>query len=48
MVDNHVLHKGSSTLHTHINKSYKTKNNTQIPITKHTKFNLIINIFGCF
>ena len=48
MVDNHVLHKGSSNLHTHINKSYKTKNNTQIPITKHTKFNLVINIFGCF
>ena len=47
-VDIHVLHKGSSNLHTHNNKSYKTKNNTQLPITKHTKFNLIIHISGCF
>ena len=27
MTDNDVLHKGSSHLHTHINKSYKTKTN---------------------
>ena len=48
MVDNHVLHKGSSNLHIHINKSYKTKNYTQIPITKDNKFSLIINIFVRF
>ena len=33
MTDNDVLHKGSSHLHTHINKSYKTKTNIQIPVT---------------
>ena len=33
MTDNDVLHKGSSHLHTPINKSYKTKTNIQIPVT---------------
>ena len=33
MTDNDVLHKGSSHLHAHINKSYKTKTTIQIPAT---------------
>ena len=33
MTDNDVLHKGSLHLHTHINKSYKTKTNIQITVT---------------
>ena len=33
MTDNDVLHKESSHLITHINKSYKTKTNIQKPVT---------------
>ena len=57
MTDNDVLHKGSSHLHTHINKSYKTKTNIQIPVTtyvesyhmrlktKSCRFNIILILF---